>query len=186
MNQSIDRNLIENLKEGDEHAFRKVYEEYHKAVYGIAFKYLKSEHLAEDAVHDVFVKLWDYRKKLDAGQSLKGFLFTTAKNHVLNMIRNRKRDEEKNKEYSHLKPVSRNKTVAKLTLKNYKRVFEYFLEQLPEGKKEIFELKMQKGISNKKIAQKLDISVNTVKSQYYQASKFIKKQLGEHTELSFE
>ncbi len=186
MNQSIDRNLIENLREGKERAFRKVYEKYHRPVYGIAFKYLKSKPQAEDAVHDVFIKLWDYREKLDEGQSLKGFLFTTAKNHVLNMIRNRKRDEEKNERYSYLKPVSQNKTVAKLTLKNYKKVFEFFLEQLPEGKREIFELKMQEGKSNKKIAQKLDISVNTVKSQYYKASKFIKKQLGEHTELSFE
>lgn len=186
MNQSIDRNLIEKLKEGDGHAFRKVYEKYHRPVYGIAFKYLKSKSQAEDAVHDVFIKLWNYRKKLDAGQSLKGFLFTTAKNHVLNMIRNRKRDEEKNKEYAYLKPVSKNKTVAKLTLKNYKKVFEYFLKQLPEGKREIFELKMQEGKSNNEIAQKLNISVNTVKSQYYKASKFIKKQLGEHTELSFE
>lgn len=186
MNQSINRNLIEDLKEGDEYAFRKIYEKYHRAVYGIAFKYLKNKSLAEDAVHDVFVKLWDHRKKIDVGQSLKGFLFTTTKNHVLNMIRDRKRDEEKNKQYSHLKPTTQNKTIAKLTLKNYKQVFEYFLEQLPEGKKEIFELKMQEGKTNKNIAQELDISINTVKSQYYQASKFIKKQLEEHTELSFE
>lgn len=186
MNQHIDRNLIENLREGDEHAFRKIYEKYHRPVYGIAFKYLKNKLQAEDAVHDVFLKLWDYRKKLDPDQSIKGFLFTTTKNHVLNAIRNRKRDTQKHEQYSHLKPVSQNKTVEKLTLQNYKEVFRHFLKQLPEGKREIFELKMQDGESNKKIAQKLDISVNTVKSQYYKASKFIKKKLKEHTELSFE
>lgn len=186
MSLNTDKYFLEKLKEGDERAFRKIYDRYHQSIYGIAFKYLKSKSLAEDAVHDVFIKLWDYRNKLDANQSLKGFLFTTAKNHVLNMIRNKKRNQEKREGYAHLKPVSKNKTVDHLTLKNYKKVFQHFLKKLPEGKREIFRMKMQEGISNKKIAEKLEISVNTVKSQYYKASKFIKEQLNKHTEISIE
>lgn len=175
--------LIKGLKKNDEHSFRKIYDKYHKTIYSIALKYLKDKSLAEDAVHDIFIKLWEYRQNLDGQRSLKGFLVTSTKNHVLNMIRNQKRDKEKNKNYSRLKPVSENKTFSKLTLKNYKRVFQNCLEKLPEGKREIFKLKMEKGISNKKIAEQLDISVNTVKSQYYKASKFIKEKLSERTEL---
>lgn len=183
MNRYTDKYLIKGLKENDEHSFRKIYDKYHKSIYGIAFKYLKSHSLAEDAVHDIFIKLWDYRHKLDEQQSLKGFLFTSTKNHVLNMIRDRKRDDEKNRGYSRLQSVSTNKTVARLTFENYKKVFQHCLEKLPEGKQEIFKMKMNEGISNKQIADRLDISVNTVKSQYYKASKFIKEQLSEHTDL---
>ena len=180
-----DKNLVERLCEGDETAFRQIYDKYHEPLYGIAYKYLKSQELAEDAVHDVFVKLWDYRDELEK-RSLKGFLFTTAKNHVLNMIRDRKRDIEKNNNYSHLKYTSKNKTISKLTFQSYKKIFKSGFEKLPEGKKEIFNLKMNEGFSNKDIAQKLDISVNTVKSQYYKASQFIKSYLAEHTDMDFE
>lgn len=183
MNHYSDKYLIKGLKKDDAHSFRKIYDKYHKPVYGIALKYLKSDSLAEDAVHDVFIKLWDYRHKLDAQQSLKGFLLTSTKNHVLNIIRDRNRDEEKNRQYSRLKSKPHNKTVSKLTFENYKKVFEHFLKKLPEGKRKIFKMKMNEGVSNKEIADRLDISVNTVKSQYYKASKFIKEQLSEHTDL---
>lgn len=183
MNRYTDKYLIKGLKKNEEHSFRKIYDKYHQSVYGIAFKYLKNDSLAEDAVHDIFIKLWEYRKKLNEQQSLKGFLFTSTKNHVLNMIRDRRRDEEKNRGYSKLQSVSQNKTLSRLTFENYKRVFQHYLEELPEGKREIFKMKMNEGLSNKQIADRLDISVNTVKSQYYKASKFIKEQLSRHTDL---
>lgn len=186
MSPQKDESLIKELKEGDRRAFRKIYGKYHKQLYGLAFKYLQSKKLAEDAVHDIFLKLWGHRKKLEERNSLKGFLFTSMKNHVLNMIRNHKNDVEKNKNYANLKPASQNKTEAKLTYKNYKRIFEDALEELPEGKREVFDLKMEGRFSNKEIAQQLDISVNTVKSQYYKASQFIKSHLSEHTDLNFE
>lgn len=178
-----DKTISNQLKKGDKEALREAYTKYHTQLYGVAVKYLKSKNLAEDAVHDVFIKLWNHRQKLDTQKSLKGFLFTSMKNHVLNMIRNHKRDVEKNMSYALLRPVSQNKTESELTLKNYKKVFEDALQELPEGKREVFDLKMKSGLSNKKIAEKLDVSVNTVKSQYYKASRFIKGYLSEHTDL---
>lgn len=186
MDPKTEKKFIVKIQEGDEEYFRKTYDDYHKQLYGLALKYLKSKELAEDAVHDVFIKLWNYRDKLDEEGSLKGFLFTSMKNHVLNMVRDRKRDIKKNKKYAKLRTLSKNSTEAAITYKNYKRVFEAGLEELPDGKREIFNLKMEKGFSNKKVAEKLDISVNTVKSQYYKASKFIKSHLSKHTELELE
>lgn len=186
MGQKEDSELVRALQDGDEHAFREIYDRYHKPLYGLALNYLKSEERAEDAVHDIFVKLWNHRKQLEEKGNLKGFLFTSGKNHVLNMIRDRKREAQKNENYAALKPVKKNEIAKKLTLKNYQEVFEQGLEELPEGKKEIFNLKMRESISNKEIARKLDISVNTVKSQYYKASKFIKSYLSNHTDLDIE
>ncbi len=186
MSPDLEKEKLQKLKEGDEECFKNVYDEFHRPLYGIAFKYLKSKDLAEDAVHDVFVKLWNHRKELDKTGSLKGFLFTSIKNHVLNMIRDRKRDVKKNQSYASLRKVKKNSTKAKITLKNYQQVFKKGLEKLPEGKRKIFSMKMNQDVSNKDIAQKLDISVNTVKSQYYKASQFIKDHLSQHTDISFE
>ncbi len=186
MDVESNKHYIQKLKEGDEKAFRDLYDKYHKPLFGIAFNYLKSNQLAEDAVHDVFVKLWNHREQLDAQKSLKGFLFTSMKNHVLNMIRDHKREIEKNRKYAKRKPTSKNDTEAKLTYENYKKVFEAGLGELTDAKREIFEMKMEDGVTNKGIAKKLEISVNTVKSQYYKASKFIKNYLAERTDLELE
>ena len=186
MSRESDENHIKKLQRGDEDSFRQIYDKYHNRLYGIAFKYLKSKELAEDAVHDVFIKLWNHRKKLDQKGSLKGFLFTSMKNHVLNMIRDRKREVKKNKKYATLKPVKINNIESKITLNTYQKVFRDGLTKLSDGKREIFKLKMNKGLSNQKIADKLDISINTVKSQYYKASKFIKNHLNDYADISFE
>lgn len=186
MNPESEQEALQKLKEGDEECFRHIYDQYQRRLYGIAFKYLKSKQMAEDAVHDVFIKLWNHRRELDENGSLKGFLFTSVKNHVLNMIRDRNRDVKKNQKYATLKPVKKNNTEAKITLENYQRVFEAGLEELPKGKRKIFNMKMERDVSNKDIAQELDISVNTVKSQYYKASQFIKNHLSKYTDIDFE
>lgn len=183
MNNDSDTNLVKRFKRGEVRAFRRIYDLYHKPIYAIALKYLKSEALAEDAVHDIFIKLWDYRGKLDANKPVKGFLFTTAKNHVLNMIRDSKRARQKNKAYGQLRSISKNTTLHKLTLENYQQVFDECLKKLPDGKRKVFELKMNQNLSNQDIADRLDVSVNTIKSQYYKASKFIKEQLNKQTDL---
>ena len=60
-------------------------------MYYIAKKYVKDHGLAEDAVQDIFVKVWEKREELDASKSIRGYLFAMLKNYVLNMIRHRKR-----------------------------------------------------------------------------------------------
>jgi RNA polymerase sigma factor (sigma-70 family) len=83
--------LVRRIKLGDEAAFRELFDAYHKQLYGVAFTYLNSTELAEDAVQDVFMKLWDSRGKLDPDKSIEGYIFTPIRNHVLTMIRSDKR-----------------------------------------------------------------------------------------------
>jgi RNA polymerase sigma-70 factor (ECF subfamily) len=57
------------------------------------------------------------------------------------------------------------------------------LKKLPDGKREIFNLKTVQKLSNQEIADRLNISIHTVKSQYYHASKFIKEYLDKHADI---
>ena len=58
------------------------------------------EERAKDVVQYVFVKLWEYRAELNIGISLKNFLFTMAKNYILNLIRNKNTALEKQYEFA--------------------------------------------------------------------------------------
>lgn len=172
---------IQQLKSGDEQAYEKIYLFYHKRLYSFAFKYLKSKELAEDAVHDTFIKLWEHRQNITT--SIKGFLFTSVRNHVMNMIRNNRKKVLKHIQLENQKTPRLNKTDEKILYSEYQKILARGLNELPDGKKEIFKLKSVQGLTNQEIADKLDISIHTVKSQYYQASKFIREYLDKHADI---
>jgi len=181
MPEKEEKIAIQRLRAGDELIYREFYHRYNKRLYSFAIQYLKSRELAEDAVQDTFIKLWEHRR--DITSSVKGFLFTSTRNHVMNMIRNNKRRtlnkiqlEQENK-----RPINRTEEV--ILYSEYQMILARGLEELPAGKREIFELKTVQGLSNDEIASQLEITINTVKSQYYQASKFVKEYLQVHADI---
>lgn len=175
-----DRILLQKLKAGDEKSFRKIYLKYHKKLYRVAFRYLRSKSLAEDAVHEVFVKLWDSRKKLKTSGSLKGFLHTAIKNHVLNIIDKDRRRLKNHINLSYEKKAKNLKTDNIIDLSEYRSLYKLAVEQLPEKRREVFELRTSEGLTNREVAEYMEISIHTVKSQYYKASNFIKEYVRQH------
>lgn len=93
-----DEDLLTSLRQGSEDAFTVIYERYHKLLYVLAYKYLKSTYSSEDAVQQVFLKLWEARSLLMVNVNLRNYLYTMLKNHVLNEIRNNNSAVEKNYE----------------------------------------------------------------------------------------
>lgn len=178
MSDKEEKNILQRLRSGDNEAYEEIYHRYHKRMYGFAFKYLKSHELAEDAVHDTFIKLWENRETIQS--NIKGFLFTSVRNHVMNMMRNKKRKVLKHIQIELQRKKSSNKTEEVIIYSEYRQILARGLDELPEGKREIFNLKTDRNLSNREIAQQLDITVHTVKSQYYEASKFIRDYLDKH------
>ena len=67
-----DDELLILLQKGNERAFTTIYERYHKLLYVVAFKYLKDNDTAKDAVQQVFLKLWEspgYRQPAGAEEN---------------------------------------------------------------------------------------------------------------------
>lgn len=176
---SEEKKLIRQLKEDDEAAFRKIYLKYHKELYTVAIKYLRSRELAEDAVHDIFVKLWDNRNNLNSSGSLSGFLFTALENHVLNIIDARKRKSGKKAKLS--KEKDQEKASDNIPpISEYRKLYQEAIEKLPQARRQVFELRIKEGLTNKEVAEYRGISINTVKSHFYQASKFIREYVSKH------
>ncbi len=181
MPQTDEQILLAKLKSGSDDAFELIYHQYHKRLYSFAFKYLKSRELSEDAVHDIFVKLWDNRHSINS--DIKNYLFSSVRNHVLNLIRNNKRKVLKQIQLEQQKSKAVNRTEDVILYSEYRKILMRGLSELPPGKRDIFQMKSEKEMSNSEIAQKMGITVNTVKSQYYHASKFIKEYLSEHADI---
>lgn len=172
-----DEQLFILVEQGNEQAFKLVYEKYHRLLYVLAYRYLMDKDRAEDAIQDVFVKLWEYRERLNIGISLRNFLFTMVKNHVLNVIRNENSAIEKQYEIAQRTPEYEDDLVEKLEKREQMELFYEMLDKLPPQKKAICKLKVEEELYTKEIAERMNLSVNTIKTHYAEALKAIRRQL---------
>ena len=85
MNQypDFDQKLYDDLRRGKEYAFAAVFDRYHRLLYTIAYRFLKSEEEAEDAVQFLFMKLWEQRETFSFESGIRSLLFTILKNYIL-------------------------------------------------------------------------------------------------------
>ena len=173
-----DDKLFARISQGDEEAFTIVYNKYHKLIYVLSYRYLMSVEMAEDVVQHVFTRLWEYRSELCVSISLKNYLFTMTKNHVLNLIRNENSALIKNYEIVQAIPVYEDDLIEKLEEKEMMSLFYQAVELLPPQKREICLMKIKEELSNQEIADKLKLSINTVKTHYSEALKLLRLHLG--------
>lgn len=169
-----DEDLLVSLGQGNEEAFTVIYERYHKLLYVLAYKYLKSSFAAEDAVQQVFLKLWESRKLLMVNVNLRNYLYTMLKNHVLNEIRNNSSAIEKNYEMVQSSPEYEDELLAKIEEKDMMAHFYQAIDHLPEQKKQVCLYKLKGNLSNQEIAEQMNISIPTVKTHYAQAIKMLR------------
>ena len=170
-NSDFEKGEIQLFINGDQLQFEKIFHAYHRSVYAIALRYLKDAALAEDVVQEVFTKLWNSRTSLNPEQSLRGYLFTIAKNHILNTIRNNAKTKERILNYFNERDrnINNEADTPELTESIYKAI-----QLLPKKRRIIFKLKLYKQLDNKAIATKMHLSINTVKVQYTKALKFLR------------
>lgn len=175
--------LVSDLKAGSHTAFKIIYDHYYSKIYAVAFKYLKEENMAEDAVQEIFIKLWVNRQNLDVNLTPRGFLFKCLKFHVLNTIRNQSRVLIKQYEIAYHTPAFHKEVEEDLLLKESIKDMEQAIEKLSPQKKLIFKLRTVEGLNNDQVSKKLGLSINTVKFQFSQASKALRKYMKLYSHL---
>lgn len=169
-----DDELFGLIEQGDEGAFTQAYNRYHKLLYVLAYRYLMNTDMAEDVVQHVFTRLWEFRSELRVGISLKNYLFTMTKNHVLNLIRNENNAITKNYEIAQSAPAYEDNLLENMEKKELMSSFYKAVEMLPEQKREICLMKVKEELTNKEIADRMNLSINTIKTHYSEALKLLR------------
>lgn len=172
-----DEALFALIEKGDERAFTQAYDRYHKLLYVLAYRYLMNANMAEDVVQHVFSRLWEFRTELRVGISLKNYLFTMTKNHVLNLIRNENTAITKNYEMAQSAPAYEDNLIENLEKKELMSNFYKAVDMLPVQKREICLMKVREELTNQEIAERMKLSVNTVKTHYSEALKLLRVHL---------
>ncbi len=161
-----EKDLLERLKKDDEEAFRQIFDYYIKKVYQFVYGYLKDTAEAEDVTQMVFQKIWEKRAMIDTNKSFGGFLFTIAYRSVIDHIRK----EATKKQWTKMGIVDTQETISYLTSDSLtnshhlESLYQKALNALSQKRKEVFILSRHEGLSNKQIAEKLQLSEKTVEN----------------------
>ena len=180
-----DKLLVAQLKNGNEKAFEKLYEKYSGGIYGFSLKLLKSTDFAEEVVQDVFLKVWNTRNDLDINLNFKSFIYTIAKNLSLNILKRAANDLNLRDQLLYTQETFSTSTKDNLLNKEYENVKRNAINSLSSGRRRIFLMSREEGLSYEEIAKNLGISVNTVKTQMKTALKNIRKHLSKHGDMDF-
>lgn len=178
-----DKRLIIALRNGDETAFDKLYHAYVRRLYAFVQKTAKSPSLAEDVVHDTFVTVWEKRAELDPRHSFQSFLFTIARNRLLNLIKRSEHEASILEELFEYANRDVWKGAEEDDTSEITALLNKAIEQLPERRKAIFNLSQKQGLTYREVATHLNISYSTVNSQMVKALRSIREYLENHADI---
>ncbi len=179
MGEYREKDYIIKLKKGSFSAFDHLFSVYRERLYAFAIGYLKMEEDAKELVQDVFVKVWENRHKLDEDKSFNSYLFTIAKNTILNYFR-KKASEQAYIEYIKKHTgLSVSPVEEKVEFSELQKKAQDLIEQLPPRQREIYHLSREKGLSNEEIARILHITKKTVENQITLAMKYLREKLAQ-------
>ena len=141
--------------------FKLFFEEYFEPVYRFARKYTEDASVARDITQDTFIRLYERRADFDACEKAKSFAYTTARNLCLDHLKHQKIAQQ----YSVLQNENDdNRTFfQEITYQETLRLLHKAIDKLPPQTREIILLGLG-GNNNNEIAERLNISVNTVKT----------------------
>ena len=167
-----DLKIWERIREGDTTAVKALHDRYYYQLHLYGKKLCHNSTLLDEAVSDCFIKLWTRRKDLVITRSVKSYLFLMLRNGLIDLLRRKDHtlyfeegtvpdlpDEEMHEE-----------------LDRFAKLYTT-LERLPTQRRTILELAVFESFTYAQIAEKLHISVNTVKTQMGRAYRFIKEEL---------
>ncbi len=186
MLSETDKYLVSAIQIGDYQAFKILFDGYYAGLCKFAGGYVNSRETAEDLVSDLFVKIWEQPQLLAASYSLKGYLYRSIYNSCMNYItRTRIKfdnlDPETAGRLIDLMPKSFEELPSTaLLVAELDEEIEKAISKLPAECGKIFIMSRKEELSHREIAQKLNISENTVKVQIYRALVKLREALREY------
>lgn len=179
-----DEKFIRLLSKGDEQAFSTLYKKYHSHLYYYSLKFLKSGELAEETVHDVFLKIWENRENLRSDLNFRSYLFTICKNQIVNMLLRATKEREIKAKIAHHLDTSHNDLEETVVYTDYMNLAYEAIHHLPPQRQLVFKLCREEGKSYAEIAETLNISTGTVRDHIVKAGKFIKNYLVKNARIT--
>lgn len=169
--------IVIKLKNGDHHAFMKVYDLYFYQLSVFIKRYVHSDSISQDLTQDVFVKLWEKRAFLDRVSNFNSYIYRMAKNHTLDYLKKVSRVEIMPDDLLREFKFSSNEVELFVTEQEYFKFLDNYMKTLPEKSRLIFDLCREQEKSYDEVAEELNISKSTVKHHMVSTMKKLTKEI---------
>jgi RNA polymerase sigma-70 factor (ECF subfamily) len=172
----LQTDIIKYIKQDSKQAFRDVFDHYFNALCAFGNRYIRDTAIVEDMAQEAFISFWENRKNFDHLNAIKAFLYTAVRNKCLNQLK-------------HQAVLQKHETALVYELESEQFFSRHVIEEetfnqlfaeirdLPRAAQEIMILALN-GLQNQEIADELNISVNTVKTQKKISYSKLKGRLG--------
>lgn len=151
------------FQEGDEHAFRQVFDKYYRPVSYFALKILNDDLYAEDIVSETFRKAWEARKKFATQRHLENFLYLVTRNRCISHLRSSRVAHSTDEEWMKLSAADAGENTAidleRVQARLIGIIFDK-LQELPGG--DVLRMSFIEGKSTKEIATELGTTENNI------------------------
>lgn len=165
--------LLRRTAAGDEVAFRTLFDAYKGRFFAVALKMTRSASMAEEMVQETFLKIWQSKAHLATVEKPDAYFFTILYRQVFKHFKKIALERRLLKLIAE-SPEFQNVTDETVLAKETSRIINEAVSKLPPRQQLIFKLSKQEGLSRDQIAERLQISPNTVRNNLADAFKFIK------------
>ena len=158
-----DRELIKQVAEGNQDAFRALYDQFIERVFRYAVLMLRNRHLAEEVAQETLIVVWKSAARFAGRSKVSTWIFGIARNQALRLLRK----EERGSRLPDMPLVTPDPSQQ---IEREKRVSEA-MDGLPDVQREVVFLTFFEGLSYQEIAAIQDVPTGTVKSRMFHAKR---------------
>ena len=173
----MDKKCFIVFKDGNTQDFEYVFKLYYNRIYGFANKFIEDEDDCKEIAQETFIKLWNSRDSINKEKAVQSYLFQTAKNACLNLIRQNKVRTKYASQYIQEREKRINSEILNsiesntLTFQELDELVKKSISELPDKCKLVFMKKRFEGMKNKEIALQMGITTKAVEANMTRALK---------------
>ncbi len=151
------------IADGDRNAFARLFYRYHQELGEYVYRLTKSKIISEEIVQDAFMKVWVNRAMLPGIRSFRAYLFTITRNHAFNTLRDETKKAFLNEELSKDLFMIEDPEDTISEAEDLYGIVEKAVAQLPRQQQKVWRMNKEEGLPYQQIADKLQLSRETVK-----------------------
>ena len=175
--------LLEKIAQGDELAFRLVFDLYKTKIYTFIVNFTHSRADAEEIVQDTFLTLWQNRNTLHQIEHPRNYIYTVVRNKTYHYLKQASKSQARMQViWANLK-LDSNETEETLQLQESKKLIDEAILMMSAQKQEVFKLSRYEGLNHEQIAELTGLSKSRVKNIIVEVLKFIKMYIAQCTSI---
>lgn len=156
-----EKELLHSVADGNENAFRQLFDHWHQLLAGYVFRITESRELTEEIVQDVFLKIWMTRETLREIENFKHYLLVVSRNRSFDVLKKQLKEAQKKREWE---KDNKQRPVTEEAQPGFSNLIDAAIDSLPPRRKEVYLLSRHDRMTYQAIADRLGISKESVKT----------------------